>query len=364
MKVLICGPEPSLEGGVAVWMKMVLSYFTAHPQPFLQVDHLPVKRSLPFTHLLPRFRKLYYDVADYVQISRALRRRLRNESYDLVHVVSSAGHGIVRDWLFVKLIKRYRAAAVVHYHCGTIPHHLQTAGVLRWFLTRVFRLSDQIVVLDEATRLAVVQAGCETVVKIGNPYNPMIDTLVSDASKRLPATLLFVGHVVPEKGIRELLQAVRELPQVRLQCFGPEDRQFHTELIRYVTEHDLQDRVTFYGLRPSIDIFTEMCRATLFVLPTYTEGFPFVIVEAMACGCPILSSPVGAIEEMLTSEGEVQGLLVAPRDPEGLRSAIEQCLAHPEVATACALRAQQKARENYSLEAVMGQLVTMWNSIK
>ena len=364
MKVLICGPEPSLKGGVTIWMKLVLDYFDTNANQQLQVEHLQIKRSATLTHMLPIYKKLYYAIKDYSRGYWALRNELKRAKYDVVHIVSSAGLGILRDWLFVRLAKRYHSATVVHYHCGTIPQHLQSGGVLRYMLRKVIQISDKVAVLDEASLKSINNEGCYNAVKIGNPYNPVIDEIVKHKHKRDSSTLLFVGHVVPAKGIRELLQAICDIPNVILKCIGPENYQFKEELMAYVIGNNLSDRVMFFGLRPSIEIYTEMSRATMFVLPTYTEGFPFVIVEAMACGCPIISTPVGAIKEMLSIDGRTQGNLVLPRDVRGLRDAILHNMTYPEESLEAARHAQHKAKMEYSLESVMSQLVAIWFSVK
>ena len=104
-----------------------------------------------------------------------------------------------------------------------------------------------------------------------------------------------------------------------------------------------------------------MREATLFVLPTYTEGFPYVIVEAMANGCPIITTPVGAIEEMLTFDNELTGYLVKPKEMAELRKQIEYCLENNDEANVRAEKGKQKAYKEYSTKAIMNKFIKIWN---
>lgn len=70
-----------------------------------------------------------------------------------------------------------------------------------------------------------------------------------------------------------------------------------------------------------------MLKCTVFVLPTYTEGFPNVVLESMACGCPIVATSVGAIPEMLDGGA---GIVIEPRNVEQLRDAVAWVLENPE----------------------------------
>ena len=105
-----------------------------------------------------------------------------------------------------------------------------------------------------------------------------------------------------------------------------------------------------------------MCECDVFVLPTYTEGFPNVILESMACGCAIVTTPVGAIPEMLGEEdGKSYGLMVEPRNVEQLRAAIEKMLSDEEFKAACRENAQQRVNERYNMSSVWQQMVGVWN---
>ena len=142
--------------------------------------------------------------------------------------------------------------------------------------------------------------------------------------------LLFVGFIRPEKGIEYLL---RSLPlvdadrPVRLAIVGPWDQfpREHQRLNSIVEELALRGRVAWEGYCTfGHELFSQMDRSDLLVLPSLSEGTPRVLVEARARSLPIISTTVGGIPSSVT-DGQ-DGLLVPPRDPAALASAISRII--------------------------------------
>lgn len=361
IRVLLCGPPPSSKGGVTMWVQMVMEYINNHPSEEVEVELFPIERSASLTHLLPIHKRYYYAIKDYLRAYFSIDEKLKKSSYDVVHVLSSLGTGgIVRDWLFAKLAKSYGCDSIIHYHCGTMPKIMGHGGWQKKLVIKTIKTSRCAIVLDEASYQALLQQGIRNVVKIGNAYNPTIDDISKRGFKRFPDELLFVGHVVPEKGIYELLEATHDIPNIHVKCFGPENINYQNKLENYISTHPFLGTIEFFGLQAPEKIYEEMCKATLFVLPTYSEGFPLVIVEAMACGCPIVTTPVGAIPEMLGCEKECAGYLVPVKDASILRKQILECLDNKESIFKRAKMAQEKAQKKYSIEEVTKMLNEVW----
>ena len=125
---------------------------------------------------------------------------------------------------------------------------------------------------------------------------------------------------------------------------------------------DHADWLNIRGETPYEEVIAEMCKCDVFVLPTYTEGFPNVILESMACGCAIVTTSVGAIPEMLEEEdGKHYGIMVEPRNVEQLKGAIERMLSDADFKNECRANVQQRVNERYNIDSVWRQMVDIWS---
>lgn len=359
-KILLIGPKPSTKGGVTIWMKIVLDYLMNNDVDDISVKHLSISRSVSLTHLLPIHKRLYYSIKDYSRGLMNLIKTLRKENFDKMHILSSLGIGIVRDWLYVKVACYYNVKPIVHYHCGTLPITLESNSWLSRLLISTLSSSYKSIVLDEESYKALMNKGFNNVIKIGNSFNVEIESLEKSRIIRNENEILFVGHNVREKGIFELIDACSTIDNVTLNIYGPQNEIIQHEIDEKLKHITFKGTINFMGLQPSNEIYKAMRRASLFVLPTYTEGFPYVIVEAMASGCPIITTPVGAIQEMLTLGDELVGYLVNPKDAIALHKQISYCINHKDEIREQARKAKLKAYKEYSTSAVMTKFINLW----
>jgi teichuronic acid biosynthesis glycosyltransferase TuaC len=137
---------------------------------------------------------------------------------------------------------------------------------------------------------------------------------------------VFVGSILESKGMRELLDAVRILAASRPNFavyaigIGP----FTTELREKIQVAGLQDRFHLLGRKSASEVAEWMSAADLFCLPSHSEGCPNVIIEALACGCPVVATDVGGIPELITAGS---GTMVPARDAGKLAAALDAALA-------------------------------------
>lgn len=171
-------------------------------------------------------------------------------------------------------------------------------------------------------RIRAIPNGCDASI-----FHPA-DRAEARRALDLPAdaeVVTYVGRLVPEKGLRELLAATGALrasrPRLQLVLVG--EGPMHAELAALAAAGELP--VRFAGTRPPVEVARWMCASDLVTLPSYSEGHPNVLVEALACGRPVVATPVGGIPEVVDA---ASGVLVPARDPaalaEGLREALER----------------------------------------
>ena len=141
--------------------------------------------------------------------------------------------------------------------------------------------------------------------------------------------LLFVGRLAPVKGLRVLLEAlerlVPEIPEIRLTLVG--DGPDRADLEAHAAP--LGDRVRFTGYMSQDEVAEAMRSHDIFVLPSFAEGVPVVLMEAMASTCPVIATQVAGVGELVT-DGE-NGFLVPPGDVDMLAARIQDLARDPEL---------------------------------
>jgi glycosyltransferase involved in cell wall biosynthesis len=174
-----------------------------------------------------------------------------------------------------------------------------------------------------------------------------------------PVRLLFLGEIGPRKGVFDLLKAMTLLQgtdpgKAWLEIGGNKNEEALKEAIR--AQH-LEDCVHFNGF-VSGDLKKELLsRTDVFVLPSYNEGLPISILEAMSYGCAIISTPVGGIPEVVRENG----ILVRPGDVEGIAAAIARC-EDESVCRRMGLSSLEIVKDYYP-EAVMVRLKQIYESL-
>ena len=138
-----------------------------------------------------------------------------------------------------------------------------------------------------------------------------------------------------------------------LKIIGPYSSDYAANLAE---RYNLQD-VEFTGECENSDVLIEMAHAALLCLPSYTEGFPNVVLEAMALRCAVVATPVGAIPEMLADGA---GVIVAARDEVALADQLLDLMEDSAARELISARATDKVRREYQLDRVYETYEAIW----
>jgi glycosyltransferase involved in cell wall biosynthesis len=185
---------------------------------------------------------------------------------------------------------------------------------------------------------------------------------------RVPGELLFVGRLVPKKGLSYLLDALPKIfervPAARLNIagFGP----LELSLKEQVGRLGIGDRVSFLGAVPQQELTALYRRAALTVAPFVQdrsgnqEGLSVVVMEAIACGCPVICGQVAGLADLLGDA--VASLCVDPRDTSALAQAVINALDRPEPALASAAAVRARLIERLDWRVVASEYADMLSS--
>lgn len=168
-----------------------------------------------------------------------------------------------------------------------------------------------------------------------------------------PVRFLMIARLLYDKGIVEFVEAARlvkrEFPHVRFDVVGPHD----PNLPRSVTSSELdawrsEGHITFHGGVKDVRPYLASC--SVFVLPSYREGTPCTILEAMASGRPIITTDVPGCRETVVPEAN--GLMVPPKDAEALALAMRRFIAEPSLVARMGMASREIAEAKYDVVKV------------
>ena len=337
MKLLLISPLPPPEGGIATWTKGFCTYMERekHMEISLVNTSLIGKRS-------EKKARGFYPV-DELKRNAAIIRQFKESGgrEDLIYLCSSCTWtGLIRDYCMLKT--GVHKPLVIHFHCNIVDqvgHSRIGRRILRYMISK----ARQLIVLNHASYAYLLQMGAENITLISNFIDGDWDSepyTVRETMERV----LYVGHVRERKGMKELVKAAEAFPTVQFDCIGPVSDDMADVL--------LPPNVHFLGKRSAEEVKTELSRADLFVLPSYSEGFSLAVLEAMASGLPVVASDAGANADMIEDRG---GIIVPPMDAQALEAAI-RTMEDPAKRAACSAFNREKVRTCYTAERVLEQL--------
>ena len=141
----------------------------------------------------------------------------------------------------------------------------------------------------------------------------------------------YIGRLSEEKGAMNFVKAIPEVLKERneIKFLMGGDGTLRDEIGRYLNEENLSDKVKFAGWIPHDKLSKYLNELKLLVLPSYTEGLPNVMLEAMACGTPVLATPVGAIPDVI--KDKETGFIMKDNSPECIAENVERALEYPNL---------------------------------
>ena len=276
--------------------------------------------------------------------------------YPAVPVLSRALNGLVSSRMLAPRVRAFKPDVLVAYWVypdgyaalrvarslgvpcvvGALGSDIHVRSGFNTLMTkRTIAGAHALVTVSEAMRqTAIADLGADParVHTIVNGFNTSVfgpgDQQKARAELGVTATervIVYVGRFVEAKGLRELVAAFRQLAssdeRARLVFIG--DGVMKSQLLALLDSSDLAGKVRVPGGLPPEKVAQWICAADVLTLPSWSEGYPNVVVEALACGRPVVATDVGGTREIVNPSN---GLLIAPRDIEALRAGLQLAL--------------------------------------
>ncbi len=319
-------PKNEYFGGIA----NIISTYTSNPDAFkkhsFDIDYLNPNISFSKNYLFSKIQKLFFLRRE----KKAIKKYFNTyEQANIFHIHSSRGWILYNDLKLAKYIKeRFHVQVVVSIHFADLNSILLKQPFKKREIA-LLNCIDHIIVLSKKTKNELIMNGISqhkiSVLYTFHSFQKELDS--KNILSNTPPRLLFMGSLDERKGILDLISAISLLDDdfVLNVCGGFADKRKKEQL-----EHafDSDKRVVFKGYVKGTEKEDIFNHTDIFVLPSYGEGMPIVIMEALYFGCAIVSTSVGAIPEIIHEEN---GFLIEPGNIEALSSVIHSLVSNQSV---------------------------------
>lgn len=263
--------------------------------------------------------KLFYFIQAYFV---CLFKLTFNAKIKIVHIHTAADASFWRKSCFIRLAKFFNRKVILHVHASRFKDFYNESNEKKKIIQNIL-LTDVLIVLSKSWKEWFQTIGIpeKRIIVLNNIVDyPQIETKHREDDKM---HLLFLGEIGRRKGVFDVLKALvkdKKFFEDRI-VFKIGGNKMEKELTSFIKDNHLQNFVNFEGWVSGDKKIQLLNWADVFILPSFNEGLPISILEAMSYGCAIISTPVGGILEIL--HDNENGIVVKPGDIESIGNAVK-----------------------------------------
>jgi glycosyltransferase involved in cell wall biosynthesis len=360
LKVLITVPHLHLNAGVTNYFEVIRNHFS------ITADFFCLGAASERENIIKKFRQLGSDRS---RIRGFLYRN--SENIDLIHINPSFRYAaLVRDGLILKEAKRFGKKTLIFFHGWS---HGIARIVDKYFhdpFFSVYNRADAFVVLASEFKRTLESWGFKQPIYLET--TPVDDALINGFSiaKRIRTIkekervrLLFLSRIETQKGIRETLEALNKrvavYPNMRLVVAG--DGTYLHQARQMAIRLGLKDKVQFLGSVKGGEKKEAFRNSDIYVLPTYGEGMPTSVLEAMAFGLPVVTRSVGGLKDFFIDEKF--GFMTESKDPCVFASLIGKIICDRHLMEKMSVNCHNYAKERFLASKVARRLENIYSEV-
>lgn len=307
IKVMLISPVPPPAGGDSTWAYKYLKY---NEKDGFNVFHVNTSmlgnRALSTSDTI----KIQDEIKRCFRIWTRIIEGIRKFKPNIVHMNTNCSpRGIIRDYISGIILKCFNVPYIIHCRCN-VEDQISNSNIgVR--LLRYLADNSQRVLVQNSFSLAYMYKICKRA-QVEFMPNYIDAEYVADNKNinKILQKVLYVGHIRKTKGIDEYIEVAKRFPNISFLLAGPITDDYSQEYIE-----NLSSNIVLLGSLDGEEIKEQLDNADVFLFPSYTEGFSNAILEAMSRGLPIITTKVGANEDMLEGKG---GFLVETKNVEEL----------------------------------------------
>jgi glycosyltransferase involved in cell wall biosynthesis len=355
VRVVMVGPVPRIYGGISAVAGAILD--SELPQRCCLIYLAEGTRQGPLA-------KLWLALSAVAQVIWLLARR----RIDLLHLHVGGGSSFYRHVLYLALGRLGRAPVILHWHVpgsGEAQDAGQGGRLQRRLARWAIRQASRVIVLSPAwastlAELAQQPDAGRRMVVLPNPVDCDQIRPPDDPALRRPDVVLFLGDFSQRKGVRDLLAAAPAVLQRRSSARFVVAGGAPPPDVAALAE-PMGAAVEFPGFVRGVDKVRRLQVASLLALPSYAEGLPVAVLEAMAAGLPVVTTPVGGVPDFFVDG--VNGMLTPPGDVPALAAALVRLLDDDQARQTMGQHNRQQALAQFAAPQYARRLLEVYHQV-
>lgn len=364
LRVLISGALPPPMGGVGAYYQALLNSSLSEKVELSFVQTSSQKRKLLQTGKIS-----YTNIITSLQDCWRFTKAVISNHPDIVHIGTAIGLSFIKHSYCVCISRVFRCKVLLHPHCSLSVLYFERSNYWKWYFRQIIKFTDGVIALSkEWLQLSSIVPN-KPVYYLPNaidlqPFKQSLDAHLSEGIPKQLPIVLYLGFIGQTKGSFDLIDAafiVRSRGvDIKLNMVGdPLDLEVLGKLHEKITINHLDE---FIKLHPHVygkDKLDFLQQADIFVYPSFNEGMPMAILEAMACGLPVIASKVGGIPD-LVHDG-LNGILIEPRNPDQLATALIKLALDPNLCVSMGYEGSRLVTEKHEIEKHVTNLVNIYH---
>ncbi|RYU67903.1 glycosyltransferase family 1 protein [Aliivibrio finisterrensis] len=280
----------------------------------------------------------------------------------VVHIHIASRGSYKRKSLIIRLAKLFNAKVILHLHGAEFQefYNNECSPDKQQHIRKTFDLADAVIVLSTQWYSWMTTIVSDPT-KVHVVYNA-VETLELNRNNVEQGRILFLGRLGERKGVKDLINAftivVKNHPHARLTLGGDGDIDTFKQ---HVERLGISDNVDFLGWVAGEQKNLWLSKADVYCLPSYNEGFPMGVLEAMSANIPVVASTAGGIPDAI--KDGVDGLLIEAGDVEKLAAHLELMISNRNLNTTFSTTAKKKFIKNFSKQAVFPELDKIYTEL-
>jgi len=276
---------------------------------------------------------------------------------------------LVRDSVYLFIAKIFRKKTITFIRGWSLEFEYKVNSSPRYFkyVLNLYKKSDAILVLANKFKHVLVDLGfAHNKISVTRTMYRQKDIQEERICASSPLKFVFIGRLSFQKGIIDIIDAVKLLNDkcisVSIDLYGHyADEDIKLAAKTKIKTHDLQNQIKINDFIAGADKYRKLSEADVFLFPTYNEGCPNSIIEALASGLFIISTPVGAIDEMVLNDEN--GIIIPVKAPIELAKKIQWCVNNINRVREIGQLNASYASVNFEQDVIVEQIKKIYNVI-